>query len=210
MAHQSIDKSLLQTFVPVNALSGDQLDWLLDQQEVRRYEAGDVLFRQGDRDNTTIYLLSGEVELFSEHGERTLISAGDSASWHPLGHFQPRRDDCKAVGEVSVVRFDSFRLDTILSWDQSAGYVILDINANAAYQHDREWMIRLLKSKLFHRVPQTAQRHRDHGHRRRADAPGPPGFRCPAARTGDPHPGPRRRPRAYRRGRPLAGCAHRR
>ena len=54
MARESIDKSLLQTFVPVNALSGDQLDWLLDQQEVRRYEAGDVLFRQGDRDNTTI------------------------------------------------------------------------------------------------------------------------------------------------------------
>ena len=153
MARESIDKRLLQTFVPVNALSVDQLDWLLDQQEVRRYEAGDVLFRQGDRDNTTIYLLSGQVELFSERGERTLVSAGDGASWHPLGHFQPRRDDCRALTEVSVVRFDSFRLDTILSWDQSAGYVILDINANAAYQYDREWMIRLLKSNLFHRVP---------------------------------------------------------
>ena len=84
MARESIDKSLLQTFVPVNALSGDQLDWLLDQQEVRRYEAGDVLFRQGDRDNTTIYLLSGEVELFSEHappGTRWAISnrAGTTA-----------------------------------------------------------------------------------------------------------------------------------
>lgn len=155
MTQESIDKRLLQTFVPVNALSGDQLDWLLDQQEVARYEAGDILFRQGDRDNTTIYLLSGEVELFSERGERTVVSAGDTASWHPLGHFQPRRDNARALTEVSVVRFDSFRLDTILSWDQSAGYVILDINANAAYQHDRDWMIRLLKSKLFHRVPPT-------------------------------------------------------
>lgn len=155
MTQESIDKRLLQTFVPVNALSGDQLDWLLDQQEVCRYEAGDMLFRQGDRDNSTIYLLSGEVELFSERGERTVIGAGGSASWHPLGHFQPRRDDARALTEVSVVRFDSFRLDTILSWDQSAGYVILDINANAAYQNDREWMIRLLKSNLFHRVPPT-------------------------------------------------------
>lgn len=153
MAQESIDKRLLQTFVPVNALSGDQLDWLLDQQEVCRYEAGDMLFRQGDRDNTTMYLLSGKVELFSERGERTVVRAGDTVSWHPLGHFQPRRDDARALTEVSVVRFDSFRLDTILSWDQSAGYVILDINANAAYQHDRDWMIRLLKSKLFHRVP---------------------------------------------------------
>ncbi len=45
MAQESIDKSLLQTFVPVNALSGDQLDWLLDQQEVCRYASGDALFR---------------------------------------------------------------------------------------------------------------------------------------------------------------------
>ena len=153
MTRQSIDKSLLQTFVPVNALSGDQLDWLLDQQEVCRYVSGDVLFSLGDQDNTTIYLLSGKVELSDETGDRRTVSAGDTASWHPLEHVQPRRSTARAVGDVSVVRFDSFRLDTILSWDQSAGYVILDINANSAYQNDREWMIRLLKSKLFHRVP---------------------------------------------------------
>lgn len=153
MTRQSIDKSLLQTFVPVNALSGDQLDWLLDQQEVCRYVSGDVLFSLGDQDNTTIYLLSGKVELSDETGNRRTVSAGDTASWHPLEHVQPRRSTARAVGDVSVVRFDSFRLDTILSWDQSAGYVILDINANSAYQNDREWMIRLLKSKLFHRVP---------------------------------------------------------
>jgi hypothetical protein len=47
MAQESIDKSLLQTFVPVNALSGDQLDWLLDQQEVCRYTSGDALFFAG-------------------------------------------------------------------------------------------------------------------------------------------------------------------
>lgn len=153
MAQESIDKSLLQTFVPVNALSGDQLDWLLDQQEVCRYVSGDVLFASGDEDNTTIYLLSGKVELTDENGVSRIVSAGDAASWHPLEHAQPRRSTARALSEVSVVRFDSFRLDTILSWDQSAGYVILDINANSAYQNDREWMIRLLKSKLFHQVP---------------------------------------------------------
>ena len=155
MAQESIDKSLLQTFVPVNALSGDQLDWLLDQQEVCRYSSGDALFSLGDKDNTTIYLLSGKVELTDEAGKTRTVSAGDTASWHPLEHAQPRRSTARALTEVSVVRFDSFRLDTILSWDQSAGYVILDINANSAYQNDREWMIRLLKSKLFHRVPPT-------------------------------------------------------
>jgi CRP-like cAMP-binding protein len=150
---ESIDKSLLQTFVPVNALTGDHLDRLLDQQEVRRFAPGDELFRRGEQDNTTVYLLSGTVELEDAAGNKQVVSAGGMESWHPLDHYQPRRTTARALDDVSVVRFDSFRLDTILSWDQSAGYVILDINTNAAYQDDRDWMIKLLKSRLFYRVP---------------------------------------------------------
>lgn len=149
----SIDKNLLQTFVPVNALTGDHLDRLLDQQEVVRYSAGDQLFQRGDQDNGTIYLLNGSVELEDAAGNKQVVNAGGLESWHPLDHFQPRRTTARALDDVSVVRFDSFRLDTILSWDQSAGYVILDINTNAAYQDDRDWMIKLLKSRLFYRVP---------------------------------------------------------
>lgn len=149
----SIDKSLLQTFVPVNALTGDQLDRLLDHQEVRHYRDGDTLFAAGEEDNRTIYLLKGDVRLESESGDADIVSAGGIESWHPLDHYQPRRRTATAMGDVSVVCFDSSGLDAILAWDQSAGYVILDINSNAAYQDDRHWMIRLLKSKLFFRVP---------------------------------------------------------
>ena len=150
---ESIDKSLLQTFVPVNALSGDHLDRLLEQQEVVHYRAGEVLFRKGEQDNHTIYVLKGEVELDQGDGNCQLISAGGVESWHPLDHIQPRRSTATAKTDVSVVRFSSAGLDSILAWDQSAGYVILDINSNAAYQDDRHWMIRLLKSKLFYRIP---------------------------------------------------------
>ena len=150
---ESIDKSLLQTFVPVNALSGDHLDRLLEQQEVVHYRPGEVLFDIGESDNNTIYLLKGEVELTQGDGDCQVISAGGLESWHPLDHVQPRRSTATAKTDVSVVRFGSAGLDSILAWDQSAGYVILDINSNAAYQDDRHWMIRLLKSKLFYRIP---------------------------------------------------------
>ena len=149
----SIDKRLLQTFVPVNALSGEPLERLLDQQEVRHYQPGELLFDLGDQDNTTVYLLSGDVALEDARGVAQSISAGGMESWHPLDHAQPRRRRARAVSAVSVVRFDSFRLDTLLAWDQSVGYVVLDINANAAYEGDREWMIRLLQSPLFYQVP---------------------------------------------------------
>ncbi|MDF1781106.1 MAG: cyclic nucleotide-binding domain-containing protein [Alcanivoracaceae bacterium] len=150
---ESIDKSLLQTFVPVNALTGDHLDRLLDQQRVVHFTPGQTLFTLGESDAATIYLLKGEVELELASGEKQIVSAGGQESWHPLDHVQPRRATCRAVSDVSVVQFDSSGLDSILAWDQSAGYVILDINSNAAYQDDRHWMIRLLKSKIFYKVP---------------------------------------------------------
>jgi CRP-like cAMP-binding protein len=150
---QSIDKRLLQTFVPVNALSSEHLDRLLDLQQVRSYAPGELIFEAGERDRTTIYLLSGEVALTGSDGECQLVGAGGVESWHPLDHFQPRRSQARAVSDVSVVCFDSSRLDALLAWDQSVNYVMLDINANPAYDSDREWMLRLLRSKLFYRVP---------------------------------------------------------
>lgn len=149
----SIDKNLLQTFVPINALTDAQLNRLLETQELRHFKAGDVLFDVGERDNRTLYLLTGTVSLVGAGGDVLGISAGDLASWHPLDAHQPRRRKAIADTDVTLVSFDSARLDNILAWDQSAGYVILDINTNAAYRDDREWMIRLLKSRLFHRVP---------------------------------------------------------
>lgn len=149
----AIDKNVLQTFVPVNALTGEQLDRLLDQHSVEHFSAGEVLFSAGDKDGKTIYLLKGEVSLEDRSGTTQTVTAGGLESWHPLDAIQPRRTTCRAITDVSVVQFDSSGLDAILAWDQSAGYVILDINSNAAYQDDRHWMIRLVKSKLFYRVP---------------------------------------------------------
>lgn len=152
MNSASIDKSLLQTFVPINALTDAQLVRLLETQEMRQFSPGQRLFSQGDSDNRTTYLLSGSVKLTND-SEELVISAGDLESWHPLDAHQPRHYHAEAMTDVSVIGFDSTLLDNILTWDQSADYVILDINSNSAYQQDREWMIRLLKSRLFHRVP---------------------------------------------------------
>lgn len=153
MSQQSINKKLLQTFVPVNSLTSNHLDQLLAKQDVALVPRGQTLFRIGDEDNTTIYLLSGEVELIDSQGRRTVVSSGGIESWHAIDHFQPRRSTATALTDVSLVRFDSYRLDTILSWDQSAGYMILDIASNRQLDQDADWMIKLLKSNLFYSVP---------------------------------------------------------
>ncbi len=151
--NDSINKTLLQTFVPINALTDAQLDRLLETQALQHYKTGDTLFSRGDNDNRTVFLLAGSVSLIDEVGKKETVNAGDLASWHPLDAYQPRHKSAIAATDTSVICFDSTRLDNILAWDQSAGYVIHDINTNAAYREDREWMVRLLGSSLFYRVP---------------------------------------------------------
>lgn len=148
-----LDKKLLQTFVPVNALAAERLDDLVENLEVEVLCAGQTIFQMGDEDNRTVYLLSGDVELMSVGGERSVISAGEINSWHPLDHNQPRKNTATALSDVSIICIDSFRLDTVLAWDQSAGYVVLDITSNRDLDDDAEWMIRVLQSNLFYSLP---------------------------------------------------------
>lgn len=148
-----IDKHTLQTFIPINALASDRLEELVKTLDVEVLCVGQTLFEMGDQDDSTIYLLSGDVELTDAGGERRIVSAGSVDSWHPLEHHQPRRSTAVAYSDVNIVRVDSFRLDTLLTWDQSAGYAILDISSDRDLDDDAEWMIKLLSSNIFYKVP---------------------------------------------------------
>ena len=123
----TLKKELLQSFVPMNRISPNYLEHLTKNQTVNVVCCGQNLFEMGDEDNTTVYLLSGDVELIGPSGDKEVITAGGLDSWHPIDHWQPRKKTCRALSDVSYVQIDSFRLDTLLSWDQSSGYVILDV-----------------------------------------------------------------------------------
>lgn len=151
--HSQVDKRVLQAFVPVNGISSEHLEELASKQAVDVAVRGQSLFQLGDSDDATLYLLEGEVELVDVAGHRQVIAAGGLDSWLPIGHCQPRRHTCTALTDITFVRFDNFRLDTLLSWDQSIGYVILDITSDKSLADDADWMIQLLHSNLFFKIP---------------------------------------------------------
>src|SRR5699024_7022730 len=93
-----LDKNVLKAFVPLNTLSEDALEQLLDMQQVRSYQAGDILFNENDDNTTVAYLLSGEVRASKAGGSSEIISAADAAGWHPLsqGHCHTRTVQAEA------------------------------------------------------------------------------------------------------------------
>ena len=74
-------KHNLQDLVPLNALSDSRFAEISQKIVVEEIKKGRYLFRTGDRDNQSIYLLDGKVNLIDGHRKVTGdVEAGVEAS----------------------------------------------------------------------------------------------------------------------------------
>lgn len=147
-----IPRELLATFVPLNALAQDRLDYLLEGHAIEHLERGAVVFREGETDGQAIFLLSGVLALENSAGDSRHLSAGDVESWYAVAPGQPRAWTATAAAPVNLFRLDSEVLDEVLSWDQAMDGLLETLAAERPHE-DQEWLARLLCSRLFFRVP---------------------------------------------------------
>ncbi|MBI5040570.1 MAG: cyclic nucleotide-binding domain-containing protein [Gammaproteobacteria bacterium] len=150
--HSPMDPRRLAQLVPLNSLSTDNFKDLAQKVRIEHLTAGRSVFRRGDRDNLTVYLLEGELELRDAENAPSTLQAGMPAARHPLAPQQPRTLNAVARTDISIVRIDTDLLDILLTWDQSAGYVVTELEDGDAAA-DADWMTRMLGSKVFHQVP---------------------------------------------------------
>ena len=149
-AKKLIDKKVLRDLVPINALSATHLDEISRKAIIEDVRSGTYVFKKGERDNQTVYLLDGQVEIIDD--DRNVVesvAAGSETARHPLAHKQPRQLGARASGKVTVARVDSSLLDVLLTWDESAGYDVVEIDA----ENDDDWMTRMLQSQAFLQLP---------------------------------------------------------
>ncbi len=151
--NQELKKYLLQTMIPVSALTEDHLNTLLRDTQVEVLCRGQMITQRGDYDDTHIYLLSGKVGIDSGKGELRIIDANDPQARFPLAHVQPRSETVTAIDDCQIIRFASEKLDAMLAWDQAASYITLDISGQRDLDEDADWMLTLLRSNLFYKVP---------------------------------------------------------
>lgn len=148
-APKIIDKKTLQTLVPFNALSPMHFNEVAQKTVVEEVRAGRLIFKEGDRDNQSVYLLEGEINLLAGNEIVGAITAGSDASRHPIAQQQPRQVSARAKSNVVVARIDSSLLDIMLTWDQSSGYEVAEISED----DDDDWMTRILQSQAFLKLP---------------------------------------------------------
>jgi CRP-like cAMP-binding protein len=152
MPAKSLDTAKLKTFSPLDGLKAENLRALSEKTTVQELPGGRFLFRKGDTDRRTIYVISGEVEL--RDGDRVLaIVDGDSPDARsPLSPGLPRRVSARARSRVEFISIDSDLLDVMLTWDQTGSYEVSELRADNIPDSD-DWMTTLLQTKAFHRIP---------------------------------------------------------
>ncbi len=111
----------LKQLEPIAALSEERLQELMPLSYIEHLGIGASLFREGDIDNQTVYLLEGDVQLTSSDGKiDKIISHKDPQARFPLDDSQPRQASCSALMRVEIVRIDNSVLDYMMMWDQMA------------------------------------------------------------------------------------------
>ena len=119
---QKITIEELKVFEPISALSVERLEELQGLVDVEDLGVGVSIFREGDVDNQSVYLLNGDVQLTSasDHNINTIISHKGDEAKHSLAEGQPRQVNCTAMTLVKVLRVDNGVLNYMLTWDQLA------------------------------------------------------------------------------------------
>ena len=150
-----IDKNILKTFVPPSALNAENFQELAGKTYVVDVAAGKTIFKEGDTDRQSVYLVDGQVEITSSNGESKTVMSGTDVAKHPLANHQPRKHTAVAKTDSRVIRIDSDLLDILLTWDQLSGIEVdeIQVEENDDEDDDSDWMTRILQSKAFLQVP---------------------------------------------------------
>ena len=153
-----LDKAALKSLVPANALNAENFQELASKAIIEDIAAGRTLFKAGEVDRKTVYLLEGQVTLTDANGGATTITGGSDVAKHPLANHQPRVQSAKARSDCKITRFDSDLLDILLTWDQLSGIEVNEIRTGGDGSEDVDWMTRILQSRAFLQIPAPKDR----------------------------------------------------
>jgi CRP-like cAMP-binding protein len=141
----------LKKLSPIDSLKKDNLHALAKKVKVRDAQSGQTLFREGDVEKRTVYVLAGSVELLDGDKSVGKVLGGSDAARNPVSPKLPRQHTAMATSAVEYLAIDSDLLDVMLTWDQTGSYEVSELRGDTSGSDD--WMTTLLQTKAFHKIP---------------------------------------------------------
>lgn len=147
-----VDRARLKQFSPLGGLKPENLADLAAKTSIQQLGAGRYLFKEGDNDKRSIYVLSGEVELRKGDNIAKTIKASSQDARHALAPQLPRKLSARAKTDIEYVAVDSDLLDIMLTWDQTGAFEVGEIQLEEEASGE-DWMTTILQTKAFHKIP---------------------------------------------------------
>ncbi len=153
MTGEQLDTELLRIFSPLDGLKRENLAALARKVQIRELSPRQFLFKEGDTEKRTVYVVSGSLELISDGKVEEIIKGGTAAARNPVAAVFPRRVAARARDRVQYISIDSDLLDVMLTWDQTGSYEVSELNDKGGGSGGDDWMTMLLQTKAFHKIP---------------------------------------------------------
>ncbi len=148
-----VSEASLRRLSPLDGMKAANLSALARNITINDLAADRTLFRAGDSDPRTIWLLSGTLDLSADGRTVAILRGGTPETREPLAPTLPRQFTARAVDPVQYLTIDSALLDTSLTWDQTGIYEVGDLAALSSAGAVGDWMTALLQSPTFQRIP---------------------------------------------------------
>ena len=151
---QEVSVELLRTLTPLEGMKRENLHALAKKVTVKQLTAGRTLFKEGDADKRTIWVIRGLVEISEKSRTVAMVEGGSADARAPLNQSVPRKVTARCVEDVDYLAIDSDLLDVMITWDQTGSYEVGELQAQfGGGDTDSDWMTTLLQTKAFHRIP---------------------------------------------------------
>lgn len=145
----------IKTLMPISGLAPQYQNEVLHKAEILRFKKKQQIFKQGDVDPYTYYLLDGELELEANGQLLKTIKGGSMDAQSALSQLQPRQMGAKSKGKSLVMRISRDVMDRLLTMDDpgpATGAVEVS-EVDDGEDDGGDWMTRMLQSELFSRIP---------------------------------------------------------
>ena len=150
---QTVNEARLRGFSPLDGMKTANLNSLARKVTISELAADRVLFRAGDTDRRTLWLVSGRLDLREDDRTIAILRGGTPEARNPLSPTLPRKFTARAIDRIQYLAIDSDLLDTLITWDQTGIYEVGELAAKLGSAEQFDWMTTLLQTNAFQRIP---------------------------------------------------------
>ncbi len=147
---QEIINAKIAKLSPFNELSAPALQEALKYCEVFNAPARKKLFKRGEQDDNSYYLLTGTVNLIDENFNSFIYESDDPRCLNPLDNNATHQFSAITTEDSHVLKVNKMQLDLAMTWESANLEVSLDATDGGS-----DWMSALLDSDVFAKVPPT-------------------------------------------------------